>query len=811
MSPNHRIWATTDIRESAKSHLVYLMYRKDLGFRVGVTKNGRTELGRRSCVNRMTLESADSIWFLDRVEDYEQALLLETSYSLEYGVPTCVFNGQYRDLNQERLNALFDRFGQNGLKLLAARYMDPQLPHWNAYASSNGRIVRRTIQMLAHHSKGTLVSFEWSGGDLHDKLSDVASIVPAKGTDRWRIRKYCNSYRAGLSFAALLQERTGAQLNRRLSLGLLEEEPLQLINASGLFVGMQVATLDGTDLDIEEVTSVERVEAKFVDLDIDDASNFFGGGILSHNCINGFQGAKPALFKDLYQKEGWKTRTIRTNYRCEPEIVDAANSLIANNEGNIPIPQVPSPDRKRGVGSIQVSQPDDEAESSLSVVTEIKQSHVLGGDYTDNAVLCRTNKEIHAYETACIIRGVPYARRGSGSFLGSPETKAVLGYVQLVTGTDFTKAQAALGQVINNPRRFFLADNSKAPAIVEAAFVQYSRMKGMDVKSIDPRNALKDRAFQAILAEGLARNTRTGKGFKFEQRIEDLGYSLDEMRARSKEESYKTKDLLDDILGLEGVKIDNGAFVAQSFRDSLSAFVRDGQDAEDAGDETEEEDNPTKGLGNVSFLYQLAEPDPTDEDDDITPPSTPSGFAAKMSRYASKMRDLRTDIDKWTKDQSILPPEQRRPPPGVFLSTVHATKGAQWATTFVQMPAGKFPMEIKTPPGEEPPPPEKEAERMEDERRLAYVAVTRAAKNLRIVCPKRVGGKPAGVSSFVSEAGLYLGENVKDLELKPPVSPAVVVEDEGPDWDEGDEPEAKIREASTNTEDFYSDVWECYL
>jgi superfamily I DNA/RNA helicase len=771
--------------------------------------------------------------------------------------------------------------------------------------------------------------------------------------------------------------------------------------------------------------------------------------------INSFQGAKAKLFKDLYQKEGWKTRVIRTNYRCEPEIVDCANKLIAHNDGNVPIPQMPAPDRKPGNGSVQVHAASDEVDAALMAVQEIKQNHVLGGDFTDHAILCRTNKELHSYETACIIRGVPYARRGASSFLGSPETKAVLGYVQLVTGNDFTKGQVALGSVINNPNRFFLSDPKKAPEAVENAFSQYARILGTDVKSIDPMKAMKDRSFIRALADQLAKLTRTGKGFKFEEKIEDLGYGLEEIRARSNTEEYTTKDLFDEILSLEGVAIDNGVFKPQTFRESLKVSLRDAMTDDDAAAaEEEEEDDDTKGLGNVSFLYQLAKPDPTDEDDEITPPTTPHGFAAKMARYASKMRDLRTDTDKWVKDQSALPPEQRRPPPGVYIGTVHCSpadepvlttsgwvpigdldpethrlasytphcnqlfwgrkkgnhegpdgygfqkarnffkgtlltlttersktrvtpdhkirvkwaesfhnkyvvylmrrgdwwrvghcqscprpykagdlgsrlatekadggwilkvcetkedaileevriqslfgipgttfeatkartvtsiqlhavhesvkqavapraklllkefglspeyplyhggpdrdcdkresftiqarnclsgymllpvvseafvqpsgtretwtkpewylttvsseafegdvfslvvwphhfyvsggaivhnsvKGAQWKTTFVQMPKGKFPIEFRQKPGEPPPDPEKEKERIEDERRLAYVALTRAAKNLRVLCPKVVGGKPAGVSEFVDEAELNLGENVQ--------------------------------------------------
>lgn len=760
VSPNHRIWVS-EINPDKEGHLVYLMYRGGMGFRVGITSNGRTASnGRRSCVNRMAMENAEAIWFLDNLSDYEEALLAETSYSLQYGIPTAVFNGQWRNLNQDRIDAIFSKFGRNGIKLLEDRHLDPGLPHWTAYASSNGRRVRRVIQMLAHHSKGTLVSFEWSGSDLDDELAGFTPVHEAKGDNRRRLRRYFSSYKEGLDFAVLLKERTGAILNRRLSLG-GTEEPYQLVHASGVFVGMRVAVLGDCEVDTEEVVSVEKIEGTFVDLSIADAANFFGNGILSHNSINSFQGAKAELFKELYQKEGQKTMVIRTNYRCEPEVVEAANKLIAYNEGNVPIPQVPAPGKVRGVGSIQVSAPHDEADAALSAVEGIKQSHVLGENLTDHAVLCRTNKEIHAYETACIIRGIPYARKGSSSFFGSPETKAVLGYVQLVTGTDFSKGQAALGDVINKPNRFFLSDPKKAPEAIKQVFGDYARMRGVDINSIDPVVALKDSLFVRSLAVKLAKLTRTGKGFKFEEKIEDLGYELEEMKAKTSDPDYTTRNLFDDILGLSGTAIVQGSFVDQTFRESLQAELKNAIGDDEGGDSDDDDDEEdTKGLGNVSFLYQLANIDPTDEDDEVTPPTTPHGFAAKMARYALKMKDLRTDINQWYKQQNALPPDQRKPPPGVYLGTVHSTKGAQWPTVYVQMPKGKFPMELRQKPGDPPPDPEKVREQLEDERRLAYVAVTRAAKNLRVVCPSVVGGKAGGVSVFVAEAGLNVGENI---------------------------------------------------
>jgi ATP-dependent exoDNAse (exonuclease V) beta subunit len=104
------------------------------------------------------------------------------------------------------------------------------------------------------------------------------------------------------------------------------------------------------------------------------------------------------------------------------------------------------------------------------------------------------------------------------------------------------------------------------------------------------------------------------------------------------------------------------------------------------------------------------------------------------------------------------------PPHHFYVSggaVVHnSVKGAQWKNCYVSMPKGKFPFEPPVKPGAPPPPPEQTEEEMASERRLGYVALTRAAKNLTVICPASVGGKAAGVSPFVAESGLQVGENV---------------------------------------------------
>jgi superfamily I DNA/RNA helicase len=756
MSPNHKIWATPPELEDDQ-HLVYLMYKEGVGFRVGVTNRGRSDANPYG--SRMIHERADRLWVLNVESDLESALLKEAEYSLEFGVPTLVFNGVGRGINQDRVDAVFAKFGSKGAAILESKGMSFDLPVWMACGTTTrGSTQRRLINLTAHGAKGSQVRLEWSGDDLDARLDEMGVVFQKRGARR-RLRKWFTNYRDSLDFAQRLQGSLGVPVRERLS---TSEGPAPLITASSLMVGMQVAVLEGGCLDLELITGIESVPGTFVDLDIDDASNFFGGGILSHNSIYGFRGARPDIFIARSQAEGWKTRVIRTNYRCQPEIVDLANRLIAYNEDQIPLEANPAPSKTRGVGSVRVETAIDEADAALNVIEEIKASLAADGEVTDNAILTRTNKEQHAYETACIIRGVPYARKGTSSFLGSPETKAFLSYVQLVTGSNFAKMQAALGEVINKPNRFFVGPDAGVSAVSEA-FANFSRQTNSDLKSVNPVQALGDSRFVETLAAKLARSR---SGFKYNKTVEKLYEIHDElsrMQANLSDPSYTTYALFDDILGMTGtVAVTNprtarAEYVEQTFRDSLKADLRDSLDEDDT---TEEEEDETEGLGNISFLFELAKKDPTDEGDLLDDPNTPSGFKSKMERYAAKARELRIDISKWDKQQAALPPEQRKPPPGVYIGTAHGTKGAQWKNCYVSMPKGKFPFTPPQKPGAPPPDPEVVKEEMESERRLGYVALTRAAMNLTVVCPSSVGGKAAGISPFVDEAGLKVGENV---------------------------------------------------
>jgi superfamily I DNA/RNA helicase len=508
-----------------------------------------------------------------------------------------------------------------------------------------------------------------------------------------------------------------------------------------------------------------------------------------------FRGAKPELFEGL--DEGWTTRNIRTNYRCQPEIIEAANALIAHDNEGTTVPSLSDPRKDRGRASIQVSTPEDNVEAAIDTIGRFRKDIDEGAQAEDYAVLARTNAELNDFETACIINEIPYMRRGGKGFLEAPESRAVLGFIDLAAGTDYTKMKSSFVAALMKPDRALFMGPDDVEKAVDEALNDVARQERVDVKSIRPDILLESR-YVRMLADKLKLpyrlkiisfakgDTRKGE-WMYKQRVDELADNLREMSANVRDlrafigENKPTTELLDYILDNMKSTVSSWDSKARravtettSLREQITNDVAVYSDDDGDEDEDEAKDSippaevgeeghlPTpakaqsfKGLGAVQFLYALVKPNVHDQAS-VTNPEESQGFVQKVARYSKIAESLRIDPDKWEREQQKLAPEQRREkPPAISLSTVHSVKGAQWTNVTVLMPRGLFPMERKPKPDEPPPDPIVEKARMKAERNLAYVALTRAAVNLEVTCPMN-----KGVSQFVFDAGLTPGENV---------------------------------------------------
>lgn len=789
MTKQHRIWADTAIDPSVGEYIVYLMYRSGFGYRVGVTSTGYNGSGYLRLAMRARSELAESMWVLKVCKTVSEALIEEETVSLNFGVPKCVFNGHYRDLDQERLNEVFKRFGHNGVAILEDMGANSDLPHWRPSSFTGSDLdhrgsSRRIMQMIAHTPKGTLVTLEWTGEDLLSKIKDHlpgVSVSKAKDTSsglaRYRFRKHFNKYQEASAFAEHASSVLGTTLNRRISVE--ESTPLMLVHAGGLQPGMQVISLgeDG-EVFLDPIVSVDVVQGDFVDLEVTDAANFFGGGILSHNS---FVGGSPKHMADRYTS-GFQLKTIRANHRCLPEIVEAANRLMSNHPKTIPFEAVPDPAKPRGQASIEVMSVPDQSIAANNVTRRwLNEVAISGEDFSKYAVLSRTRRELDTYEMACILNGVPYSRKGAGSFLQAPEMKTVVGYMNLATSNDYKSLKKSLAHVINTPNRFFLKGDVDKDALIDSAINQLARSRGVNSEQVDPLDLLTTgdglKAMVYALKIPRSLNFRDDwRGRQAEELLENLGTELMRIRSNvasnanadpSQPVSYSTSELINDILNIEGLP--EGPAREKKPVKVLDVLVPPLKRLDDEEGSEKVEDPEEAALGTVYFLKTLAQGSKAMENKGLRA-ENPDDFIQYIRSLNDAAKDLRVDVKAWNAEQEALypdNPELRKKAPAVTLSTIHSIKGAEWPDTTVIMTHGTFPFTPRPLDNEDRLDEEQQARlaarREEDfltERQLAYVAMTRASEKLTIVSQNRFRGRHIPPSQFILEAGLVTGENV---------------------------------------------------
>jgi superfamily I DNA/RNA helicase len=548
--------------------------------------------------------------------------------------------------------------------------------------------------------------------------------------------------------------------------------------------------------------------SEHIPADSKDKSIWMVGDV--NQAIYQFRGAKPELFQAL--EEGWTTKSIRTNYRCQPEIVDAANRLIErDNDGTI-LELKTDPRKDRGRASIQVSVPDSNVEAAIETIGRYRKDIEDGAKVGDFAVLARTNAELNDFETACIINEIPYIRRGGRGFLEAPESRAVLGYIDLATGNDYEMMKGSLMAILTKPDRGVRLSQDDLEKAVKEALNEVARKERVDVKNVRP-DILLESNYVRVLADNLKKPYRLaiidsmvkkGKTLQNAERfyghlVDDLANNLRGISPGLKDlqdyigAGHTTEELLNYILDNTSSTVKNWdartrteTFDTATLREQISEdayiYSDDEQDVdeedkevdvhEEIGEEgllkVKEKSDQGKGLGAVQFLFELMKPNENDQKE-ATDPTMADGYVKKLARYSRLGASLKVDPAKWEKDQQALPPDdpkREKKPAAITLSTVHSVKGAQWPNVTVVMPKGLFPMERKPRPDEPPPDPATEAALMKAERNLAYVALTRAEINLEVTCPK-------GMSPFVFDAGLAPGENVP----KPGVAPQEITKE----------------------------------
>jgi len=192
----------------------------------------------------------------------------------------------------------------------------------------------------------------------------------------------------------------------------------------------------------------EAFESNVYDLNVDRTHNFIANGIVTHNSISRWRGARVEnLHKFREDFPHALLCRLEQNYRSSGAILDAANALITNNSGRLGKTLWTSGARGEPVKVYAAYNERDEAEF---VVTRILEWTQRGGLRRETAILYRSNAQSRAFEEALIQMRVPYRVYGGLRFFERAEIKDALAYLRLITNRE---DDASFERIVNLPPR----------------------------------------------------------------------------------------------------------------------------------------------------------------------------------------------------------------------------------------------------------------------------------------------------------------------------------------------------------------------
>ena len=156
---------------------------------------------------------------------------------------------------------------------------------------------------------------------------------------------------------------------------------------------------------------------------------------------------------------------LEQNYRSTKVIVEAANSLIAKNSARIPKECYSRGEEGEKIRLIQAYTEHEEAQLVVSSI--VTRIHSVSAQYQDFAILYRTNAQSRAIEEALRKRNLPYVIYSGNSFFERTEVKDMMAYLKLVENPNDDES---FKRVVNKPARG-IGDTSMAA--LTAAAIQH--------------------------------------------------------------------------------------------------------------------------------------------------------------------------------------------------------------------------------------------------------------------------------------------------------------------------------------------------
>ena len=381
---------------------------------------------------------------------------------------------------------------------------------------------------------------------------------------------------------------------------------------------------------------------------------------------------------------------LEQNYRSTGHILSAANAVVRHNSQR---------KEKRlftaaGDGEkIQAYQASDERDEGRWIASEIEKLRAGGMSYDDIAVFYRTNAQSRILEDMFLRAGVPYKIVGGTRFFDRAEIRDVMAYLKMIVNP---ADEMSVKRVVNTPRRGIgstsIAKIEELARENRCSFFQACEIATAETGrfSAKVRSALGD--FVAIVREG---RRMDGELQRVVEAIVEQSGLMQALRAEGTPEAEGRVENIQEFLG-----------VAAEFEESHD-------DIEGTLESLEE----LRAAGLTVGAEEVAAPQPpapvaaaaAQTADEID--RTYGALACKALPALLEWLALRSDLD-------ALAGETR----AITMMTVHSAKGLEFPAVFVAgLEEGIFPHVAGF---------TDDPAKLEEERRLAYVAITRARKRL---------------------------------------------------------------------------------
>ncbi len=468
VTPNHMCFARLGLR--ADVHYVYLMYRQDKGYRIGMAKGARSDGRRYELLNglqvRVNQERADKVWLLRVCASREEATYYEQFFAIEYGVPTMIFDVKGRgdlNLSQESIDRLYASIDTctHAARLMTDLGLYVEYPHYRPSGIGGlDRPHRMTVHLTVFGGNGPSLQAPWFRHrvwlNTTDRVLEQQIIYEGITTrvgkrDTWRVeRSYKELARTAHLAEQIAKAAGGLDVVRWAALTTGDKFAFQ--PAAHLRPSMIVPVWQAGRIVDDEIIAIEHIDYNGVvyDLDVADLHNYAVNDVIVHNSVYAFRGADVRnirMFEDDYPEA--QVILLEQNYRSTQAILDVAQSVIKGGEKR-KHPKKLWTENEQGV-LVQIQEGYDQNEEAQLAAGEI--ARLLAGDEYqpgDVAVMYRTNAQSRAVEEALIARSLRYQIVGGTRFYERKEIKDALAYLRLALNP---YDSVSFGRVLNWPGR----------------------------------------------------------------------------------------------------------------------------------------------------------------------------------------------------------------------------------------------------------------------------------------------------------------------------------------------------------------------